>query len=161
QARDKDVIDQGDPKTFGLDKAGTIKVTVEEEVKGNPEARDKKETPEAKDKKKVTKTFTLELGKEDAEKKKQYVRVEGWDRINAVDTSRAPLVSRPALAYRGRRIFDFSTVDLDTVKVQRGEEALPLKLADGTRKLAEPVAAEADREKARQLASGLSQLEAV
>jgi hypothetical protein len=152
QARDKDVIDKGEPKTYGLDKAGTIKVTVEEEVKGEPTAKDKK---------KVTKTFTLDLGKEDTEKKKQYVRVEGWDRINAVDTSLAPLVSRPALAYRGRRIFDFSTVDLDTVKVQRGDEALTLKLADGTWKLAEPVAAEADKEKARQLASGLSQMEAV
>jgi hypothetical protein len=154
QARDADVLDNADPKTYSLDKpTATIKVTVEEE-----EGRAGGVNPPG-DKKKVTRTFTVALGKDDKTAKKLYVQAAGWPRISAVEDSLLPLVERPALAYRGRRVLDFSTADLDTIKVQRDGETLALKQADGKWQLTEPVSAEADTGKASQLASQLSGLE--
>src|SRR5262249_12595546 len=101
------------------------------------------------------------LGKRDQSAAKLYVRVEGWPRINAVEDSLLPLVERPALAYRGRRVLDFVASDVDAVKVQRGNEAIALKQADGKWNVAEPFKAEADPIKADQLTGDLSRLEAV
>jgi hypothetical protein len=154
QARDKDVIDNADAKKYSLDKPeATVKVTVEEEVKD----ADK----DAKEKKKVTRTVAVALAKHDADAKKLYVQAVGWPRVSAVEDAVLPLAQRPALAYRGRRIFDFGTADVDTVKVQRGDEAVALKQADGKWRLTEPVAADADEPKASQLAGDLGRLEAV
>src|SRR5262249_33615088 len=94
QARDADVIDKAAPKTYGLDdaaKAGKLTVAVEED-KGDPENKTKK-----------TRKIAFILGKHDEGKKKLYVKVEGWDRVNAVEDALASLAKRPALAYRGRR----------------------------------------------------------
>ena len=52
------------------------------------------------------------LGKQDAAAKKVYVRTDGWPRVNAVDETLAPLVTRPALSYRGNRLFDFAAADV-------------------------------------------------
>jgi hypothetical protein len=154
QARDKDVIDNADARKYGLDKPeATVKVTVEEEVKGADR--------DARDKKKVTRTLALALGKHDAEAKKLYVQAVGWPRVSAVEDAVLPLAQRPALAYRGRRIFDFGTSDVDTVKVQRGDETVALKQADGKWRLTEPVAGDADESKTGQLAGDLGGLEAV
>ncbi|HJT76336.1 MAG TPA: DUF4340 domain-containing protein, partial [Gemmataceae bacterium] len=149
QARDKDVLDKADVKKYGLDKpSATIKVTAEEEVKGD-----------GKDKKKITKNYTLLLGKHDAAK--LYVKVEGWPRVNAVEDALLPLVQRPALAYRGRRVLDFLAGDVDTIQVHRGGETVALKQADGKWRVATPAAGDADETKALQLADDLGRLEAV
>jgi hypothetical protein len=155
-AQDKDVIDKPDLKEEGLDNPTTVTVTAEEEVKpaGDAGAADK-------DKKKVTKTFTLLLGKHDAKANKLYVQVKGWQRVNAVDGSLAGLVQRPALAYRGRRVLDFDAADLEAIKVQRPGEELVLKLDGGKWKMTEPVSAAADSGKASQLAADLGRLDAV
>lgn len=146
----EDVIDKKEPKEYGLDApAATVKITVEEEVKGG----DKKA--------KKTRTFTVKLGKHDTEKSKLYAQLDGWERINAVEDSLLKLVQRPALAYRGRRIFDFSRNNLAQVDVQRGEEKYRIKSIEGVWRLAEPVDAEADSVKTGQLAGDLGQLEAV
>jgi hypothetical protein len=148
QARDKDIIDKPDTKKYGLDKpSATVKVTAEEEVKGS------------KDKKKVTKTYTLLLGKHDAGK--LYVKVEDWPRVNAVEEALLPLVQRPALAYRGRRVLDFVAGDVDTIQVRRGGETVALKQNEGKWRLAEPAAGDGDESKAFQLADDLGRLEAV
>lgn len=145
----EDVLDKKEPKEYGLDApAATIKVIVEEEVKGDKKA-------------KKTRTFTVKLGKHDKDKSKLYAQLDGWERINAVEDSLLKLVERPALAYRGRRVFDFSRNNLDQVEVQRGDEKYRLKSVAGVWRLAEPVDAEADSIKTGQLAGDLGQLEAV
>jgi hypothetical protein len=146
EARDQDVVDSKDLPKFGLDKPiATVKVTVEEENKG--------------DKKKTTKTFTFTLGKDDIDKKKVYASVQGWDRINAVDDSVVSLLKRPELAYRGRRVLDFLASALDGIDIERANEKVSLKQDKGVWKLTAPTQADADGIAAGQLASSLGGLE--
>jgi hypothetical protein len=148
EARDQDIVDGKDLKGFGLDKpAATVKLTVEEEAKGD------------KDKKKVSKTYTFSLGKDDLDKKKVYVRLDGWDRVNAVDDSVVSLVKRPELAYRGRRVLDFLASALDGIDIERANEKVSLKQDKGAWKLTAPTQADADSIAAGQLASSLGNLE--
>jgi hypothetical protein len=151
QARDKDIIDKADPKKYGLDKpAATLKVTAEEEVKGEGDTKTKK-----------AKAWTLTVGKSDADKAKLFVRVDGWERVNAVEDSLWKLVDRPALAYRSRRVLDFATADVSKIEVQKGGEHYTLEQTKGSWRLAAPVSAEVDSSKVHQLADDLSRLEAV
>ena len=77
EAHGKDVIDGGDPKTYGLDQpAAMVKVTVEEKVKDKDEAKEKGKT--------TTRVLTFRLGKHDDVTKKVYVQVDDWPRVNAV-----------------------------------------------------------------------------
>src|SRR5438552_3585969 len=149
QARDKEVIDRGEAKSYGL--AGTpaaaITVTVEPKSKGQEKPKEKK-------------TFKFLLGKHDAANKKLYVRMDGYDRINAVDDSVWPLVERPALAYHGRRVLDAFSTDMAKIEVQRAGEQFTLEQANGTWRLAAPVHADVDSSKAGQLAGDLGRLEA-
>ncbi|HZY88454.1 MAG TPA: DUF4340 domain-containing protein, partial [Gemmataceae bacterium] len=155
QARDKDVIDKTDPKKYGLDKPSTrIQVTVEEAVKGEGDA-------DAKDKKKKTRTLSVEVGKHDADTKKLYVRADGLPRVNAVEDSLAPLLSRPALAYRGKRVFDFGAADLAKVEIERNGQKLALAQERGGWRLAAPFPADADTVKAEQVVNNLGALEAL
>jgi hypothetical protein len=150
-ARDADVIDKPDPKVHGFAdpaKVGTVTVAVEEE-KGEGESKTK-----------TSRTFTFRLGKHDQDKKKLYVRVDGWERVNAVEDPLVSLVNRPALAYRGRRVLDFSTADLDRIEVQRPGETVALKQVKDVWRLEKPIAVEADSGKASGLASTLGNLEA-
>jgi hypothetical protein len=162
EARDKDVLDGSEAPKHGLDKpAATVKVTVAEEPPGEKRPAGAAEADKDKEKKKVTRTLTLALGKHDAATKKLYVQTVGFPRVNAVDDAVLPLVERPALAYRGRRVLDFLAGDVDSIQVQRGDEKVALKQADSKWRLTEPVAAEADDSKVSVLAGDLGRLEAV
>jgi hypothetical protein len=140
-AADKAVIDDPDEKKLadlGFEKDGTT-VTVA--------------TPD--------RSFAFRLGRHDAEKKKLNVQVAGWPRVNVVADDVLKLVDRPALAYRGRRLFDTAEAKLTSVAVtQPGGESFAVALAaDGTWKLTKPVAVDADEGKASQLAGDLARLE--
>jgi hypothetical protein len=156
-ARDRDVLDKSDPKIDGLDKPqATLAVTIEEEVKGEDGAKTKK----------PPRTLKWTIGRHDAEKKKLYIR-DDWNRINVVDDNLQALVTRPAVAYRGRRIFDTLGTPIQTIHVSRPEQViLGLKKIQGhagwervgdLRNSAEEV----DQTKADQLANDLKNLEAV
>src|SRR5262249_28041285 len=91
-ARKEDIHDVPEPagpegksaalQPFGLDKpAASVKVTVEEEVKGPGEAKQKK-----------MRTLKFAIGKEDEKAKKLYVQTDDWPRVNAVVDSLLPLV---------------------------------------------------------------------
>jgi hypothetical protein len=148
EARDKDILDAAEAKNQGLDKpVSTVKVTVEQEMK------------EAKSKK--THVFTFALGKRDADKAKLALRVDNWPRINLVDDSVLKLIERPALAYRGRHVLDFSSSDLAKIEVQRAGGPYTLEQVKGTWKLAAPAQADIDSFKANQLAGDLGRLEVV
>jgi len=148
EAKDADVIEKGDPKAYGLDKPAVVEVSAEES-KGTGENKTTKNHE-----------YKFLLGKHDKDKKKLYVQVAGWPRINAVDDSILKLVERPALAYRNRRVLDFSTADLAKLEIQRGKEAYTLEQANRSWQLASPVQVKVDQSKADQLAGDLSRLEA-
>lgn len=150
QARDKDIIDKADAKTYGLEKpAASIKIVVEEEKKDG----DKKT--------KSTREIEFELGKDEAAKAKLPVRVKGWERVNLVDDAAWKLVTRPALAYRNRKIIDSAGADLARIDVIRPGETVTLEQSKGDWKLTSPAAAPADKSKAGILADDLGRLEAV
>jgi hypothetical protein len=150
EARDQDVIDKGDAKTYGLDKpGGTIQVKTEES-KGEGEKKTTK-----------TKEYKFILGKRDPAKSKMYVRVEGFDRINAVDDSLAKLVDRPVLAYRNKRVLDFLTGDLAKIDIQRTGEKFSLEQVKDAWQLTTPVKVEADQAAVNKLAGDLGRMEAV
>jgi hypothetical protein len=151
-ARDKDVLDKSDPKVDGLDKPqATLAVTVEEEIKGEDGAKTKK----------PPRTLKYTIGRHDTEKKKLYIR-DDWNRVNVVDDNLQALLTRPATAYRGRRVLDFTAKDLDEIEIERqGQKAVALKQDKGSWKLMTPVAADADSGKAAGLARELGSLEVV
>jgi hypothetical protein len=159
QARDKDIIDKADPKKYDLDKPVTeIVVTVEEEVKSGEKKRD-----DDKNTKKATKprTLTVRVGKHDKNKKKLYVMADDWPRINVVDDSLEPLVSRSALAYRGKRLFDFKQTEVAKITIDNPTGKIVLEQSAGTWRLSSPVKAEVDSGKVEKLAEDLGKLEAV
>lgn len=144
EARGPDLHDKADLKDVGLETpAATLTVTVEDE-------KDKKE-----------RTVTYNLGKRDMDLGKVYVQVAGWPRVSTVDLDLTKLADRPALAYRGRGIFDFVESDLDQIDVQNPKEKYALKRVKGDWQLAAPVEAPADSRKALDLANDLSRLTAV
>jgi hypothetical protein len=151
QARDADLIDAADPKAYGLDRpAATVDVTVMEEVKDDKGEKSKKE-----------RTLRVKVGKHDAAAKKLYLMVDDWPRLNAVEDDLDALVRRPALAYRGKRLFDFFSQDLAKVEVTRGGETYTLEHDRDGWRLTRPVTATADVLKADQLAGSLSTAEAL
>ena len=75
------------------------------------------------DKSGATNTTTFVIGKQDAEKKKLNIQVAGWPRVNVVADDALKLIDRPALAYRGRRLFDTAETKLTGVSVA-GADAL-------------------------------------
>jgi hypothetical protein len=149
QARDKDILDKDDPKKYGFDKPdAVVTVTVEEEIKGS----------ESKEKK--TRTLTVRVGKHDADKKKLYVMSGDWPRINIVDESLEPLVNRSALAYRGKRLFDFSAADAAKIDIDNRGKKLTLEQDKGAWRLTSPAKAQADAAKVDGLLADLGHLEA-
>jgi len=151
QARGDDIKDKGELKEFGLETpSATVSVTVDEPVKGS---KDPKATK--------SRTIKLLLGGPVKDAEKVFVQVDGWPRVNAVSNAVVKLVDRPALAYRGRGLFDFDAADLAQIEVQRAKEKYVLKQVDGKWQLAAPVVAEADPVKMRTLAAVLGRLGAI
>jgi hypothetical protein len=153
EAREPDILDGKDVTTFGLaDPVATaeVKVVVEQEVKGAEDAKKKKEQ-----------TFTFRLGKQDGDK--LYAQVQGVERIDILKNQEhlASLATRAALAYRGRRVFDFTDSGVDTLEIERPGEKIALKQDKGAWKITAPAQADADRTKASQLLNSLGKLEAV
>ena len=149
QARDKDIIDKDDPKKYGFDEpVAVVKITIEEEIQSG----EKKE--------KKTRTLTVQVGKHDTDKKKLYVKTGDWPRINVVDDSLAPLVQRSALAYRGKRLFDFTSADVAKIDIDNQGKQLELEHEKDAWRLARPVKADADAGKVDQLLADLGHLEA-
>ncbi len=102
QARDKEILDNADAKTVGLDKpAAQIKLTLEE---GKKDKKDKKDDADKKDKLK-TREIVFQLGLKDNEKDKVYVRVDSWPRVNQVGGDLLKLALRSDLAYRPRELW--------------------------------------------------------
>jgi len=148
ETRGAEINDQIDAKAQQLDPpAGTVAVTIEDETKNAAGETEKKQ-----------RTIKYSIGKHDADKKKVALRVDDWPRVNVVDDALVKLIDRPALAYRGRSVFDLAGKELEQIDVQRGDEKYTLKNVGkvGPRwELTTPVQAEADAAKASTLAGDL------
>ena len=152
---EKAIVDNADAKTLtdlAIDAAAGSKITVvtqEKTIEGQPAT--------------AARTFTYILGKRDVDKKKLAVQVVGWSRINLIADDAFALIDRPALAYRGRRLFDTAEVQLTTVTlVQPASDAFTIRQDANAKswKLTQPITSEADEVKASQIADVLSRLEA-
>ena len=147
-AGEKNLIDNPDAKKLtdlGIDPAAGTKVTVVTRAK----------VPEG-DPQPPPQTITFLIGKDDIDKKKLNVQVQGWPRVNIVADDVLKLIDRPALAYRGRRLFDTAEAKLDAVTVNKaGAPAFALKLDSAATpsvwKLTAPSASATDEPKAAQL----------
>jgi hypothetical protein len=170
-----DLLAEGSKVTELLDALARLEAKGKENIQDNPDAAKLKEqgldagttvtvVAQAKAAEGETpppaRTFTFAVGKL-GEAKKLPVRVNDWPRVNLVDDSVLKLIDRPALAYRGRRLFDTAEAKLDSVTVSKdGKPAFALA-GPPKWKLTQPVQADADDAKASQLTGDLSRLEAV
>jgi hypothetical protein len=146
---EQNVLDNPAPTVLtglGLDGTSSITLTIQEKV---PDGQ----TPPA------PRSVKYVLGKHDADKKKLNVQVAGWPRVNVVADDVKKLLDRPALAYRGRRLFDTAELKLTGVTVTRGADTFALAKPDAKWKLTKPLAIDADEAKANQLTGDLSRLE--
>ncbi|MBJ7431504.1 MAG: DUF4340 domain-containing protein, partial [Gemmataceae bacterium] len=152
EARGADIIDNPKLADFALEKPeNKITITLEEETK--PLAKDK--APEKK-----TRSVTYSLGKKDAKAKKLYVAVDGFPRVNFVDEVVATLAARPAMAYRGKRILDLATTDINTINIKAISSDISFsKAPEGKWTLLNPKSVEIDDPKVSQLANSLSTFE--
>lgn len=152
EARGADIIDNPKLADFALEKPeNKITITLEEETK-----------PLAKDKiaEKKTRAVTYFLGKKDAKAKKVYVAVDGFPRVNFVDEVVATLAARPAMAYRGKRILDLATTDINTINIKAISSDISFsKAPEGKWTLLNPKSVEIDDPKVSQLANSLSTFE--
>lgn len=152
EARGADIIDNPKLADFALEKPeNKITITLEEETK--PLAKDK--TAEKK-----TRAVTYFLGKKDAKAKKVYVAVDGFPRVNFVDEVVATLAARPAMAYRGKRILDLATTDINAINIKAISSDISFsKAPEGKWTLLNPKSVEIDDPKVSQLANSLSTFE--
>lgn len=151
RATDKDVLDKPDPKTVGLETpAATIKATVEEE-KGDKD-----------NKTKTTRDLVFQLGAKEKDKdNKLYVRVEGWERVNAVEDALLKLAQRPAYAYKSRKVLDIAAADIGKLEIKRGEGTYVFQQEKDKWKLTAPATADVDSFQVGKLAGDLGKLEVV
>lgn len=151
EARGADIDDHPNLKADKLDPpVGTATVTIEEEIKGDK-------------KKKKTRVVQFLLGKHDTERKRLLLRVDGWPRVNTVKDDLVKLFDRPALAYRGRAIFDLQPADIKQVEVERdgGKEEYTLEQSPDEWQLTVPVTAAADTKKVADMVRDLCHLHAI
>ncbi|MCZ2341046.1 MAG: DUF4340 domain-containing protein [Bacteroidales bacterium] len=106
-------------------------------------------------------TLTYKIGQDDTAKKKLAVMLAGWPRVSLVDDAIAKLIDRPALAYRGRRLFDTAEAQLASVAVQKaGGDTFTLTRQPNWH-LTAPITTRTDGTKADTFTGNLARLEAV
>lgn len=163
-----DRLAEGSKVTELIDALGRLEAkTKEERLDGNDSAKlatlgiDAASTQVAVSTKDKTTTFLI--GKHDVEKKKLNIQVAGWPRVNVVADDVLKLIDRPALAYRGRRLFDTSETKLSGVTVvPTTGEAFAIKVDVGNKwQFTQPFAAAADEAKASQITGDLARLEVI
>lgn len=184
RVKEGDILDKEDLKSVGLDQpTAIVKLTVEEE-KGEGDNKTKKsrditfrlgvksaaaketKKDKAKDKAKDLLKDLLKEDKDDGDKERLYVQVEGWPRINRIeedfakDDSLFKLAQRPAYAYKQRRVLDVALADIGTLQIEHDGKSFTLTQEKDKWKLTAPAQADVDENKASGLARDLANLEA-
>jgi hypothetical protein len=137
---------------FGLDKpAAKVTLELEETTKTKVDGATK-ET-------KTPRTLTYEIGSTAKEQGKAFVKLDGWPRVNAVADDVLKLAERDAVAYRGRKLFDFASGDIGSITVARGKDEFTLEKKDGAWSQTKPTPVKLESSKLDTLASDISRLE--
>jgi hypothetical protein len=94
-------------KSYGLEPpSATVEVKVEES-KGDDKPPEKR-------------TITVRLGRHEKITKKLFAKSQSWPRINEIDDALTELVvDKTALDYRGKRLLDFISADVERIEVRR------------------------------------------
>lgn len=151
EVAENDILDR-ETESQGLKQPlATIQLTVQEED------RDSNVEPKPK----RTRQFIFVVGKDDPAKKLVYVKMARWPRVNLIEDSLVPLVERPAVAYRGRRLLDFTAAQVQQITVEQSGKAVVLAHKGENWDLTAPVKSRIDAALANQLAENLGKLEAV
>lgn len=106
---------------------------------------------------------TVKIGTRDEAAKKMFVLGPYPNRLNVVEDNAHPLVARAARAYRALKLFDLGDDRVASITVQGEKSKFTLEEQVGTTTtlaLTEPVRAEADQEKAKNLFRDLAELAA-
>jgi Domain of unknown function (DUF4340) len=107
-----------------------------------------------------TRELTLKVGGHDKLHKQLFVKLGDWPRVSVVDDSLWPLLTRPALAYKGK-LFDFDVAQIKNITLDQPGKKIALVQTGGKWQLTEPAKATADAGKVGQLADTLKKLEPV
>jgi len=114
-ARDKDLIAPSTPeklKETGLEKPGTVlRVHLKETAANWPK-------DEAGNRPTRERVVTVKLGRRDEKSKKLALAVEGINRINEVDDALFATATRPALAYRDRKVLNLAASKIQSISLQ-------------------------------------------
>lgn len=152
RARDKEILDNIDPTSVGLDKpAAQITITIEE---GKKDKKAKKD--DAKDEIK-TRDIVLKIGLKGKEKDRAYVRVDGWPRINEVGGELVKLIERPYAAYRPRELWRLDHGAIASIAIEADGPPYRLEAGAGHWKIM-PLGAEVASKEIDELAAGLTHL---
>jgi Domain of unknown function (DUF4340) len=150
QARDKEILDNADLKTVGLEKpAARITITLEEGKKDKKDA-DKRDNINKR-------PIVFELGVKGQEKDKIYVRVDDWPRVNQVGGELLKLAERSELAYRPRELWHLERDAVTRITIEADGPAYHLERKDKTWKIS-PLDAEVAGKEIEDFAEALSHL---
>lgn len=147
-----DAPDEAKLKELGLLPPSGFTITVKlqaKTVEGDPPAPER--------------TIIYELGRDSPESPRFAVRVTGRSRVNLLEDAIYKKLDRPALAYRGRRLFDTADTRLERVAVRpAGHPGFTLRQpASGKSwELTEPITSPTDSTKAEQFTGTFARLEA-
>lgn len=152
---------------FGLAKpSGEVTVVVREKARADDRDRSR------------DRTLTLRVGKPAWAANRVFVQQAGWPRVDGLDDSLTALLDKPALAYRGKQMFDFAAADVGRLVIRSaGRAALGAAVGPTIRAvpeinvvlqrdgdgwaLQEPVATRADAAKVNDLLDALAKAKAL
>ncbi len=144
EARGPEIRDKENVKTVNLD-APIAKVTLTLE--------------ESKKEDKTARTIVYTFGENPMEKGKLFVRVADWPRLNLLGDELVKFLERDVLAYRQRRLFDWSAGDLAKIQIVRGGETFAFARKDGAWSQVAPSAAKVEQAKVEKLVGDIARLE--
>lgn len=155
EAKGADVIDQPKLPEYELEKpALSIQLTLLEESKNQEK--------QVEEKKKTSRTIQVHFGKQLAREKKVFAQRQGVTRVDRVEDSLVNLLSRPVMAYRGKRALDLQAPDIQSLDiVSKAGKVQFRKALEGKWTVPDWKDIAIDDPKVSQLASNLSSLEAL
>ncbi len=158
-ARDKDVIAPATPekrKELGLEKPATVfRISVKETAAAWPkDASGNRPTRE--------RTVVVNLGRHDDKSKKVAIAVDGINRLNEVDDAAFATLTRPAVAYRERKVINLAATKIQSIKIlPKGAKEPTVLVRDGKNwVLSGTVKTSIDETLAAQLSNALASVEA-
>jgi hypothetical protein len=103
----------------------------------------------------------LEIGKARGEKPGYFARLADGKSVFAVANDIHQTLSRDSLAWRSKRLLDFTSDELAKLTIKHGDQAITLEQQDKNWRLTSPTSSDVDKAVVTQLVNSLAVLEAV